>query len=544
MEAVAARAPQARAAAALAALVVLAVAVSTIDTLPVGVFYDDALYVILAKALATGHGYHWLNLPGAPPATHFPPGYPLFLAAIWRVFPSFPGNVLAFKAANAALLALASWAMVPFLRRRFGFTPIAAAGLSIIACLGLPLLSLSTLVLSESLFLALLIPLLTLAESVIEGERRTKDLVVLGVLAAIATLVRTHGIALVAGAALALVFRQPGIKGQRDARRVTVAARMKDAVVVVACAAFVMLPWQLWVHARQGLVPEAMRGMYESYASWLARGISGEGAALLWRTPVRTTIDAAGFLATLSTPLTFEWARVVTLVTLGALLIAGLRRAWRTAPVTVLFLTTYAAIIMIWPFAPARFVCGIWPLVMLVFVLGGLEIISWAPRWRVSQTARALALACVLFVAFGHIRYSVRAYREHAWSNVARREAAIIRPSVVWVRAHTHPQDVLMSVAEPTVYLYSGRLALPAMAFTVRDYFGPGTAVERATALRQVLAAYHVDAILVLGDSLRAAAQSMASGAAPELVFRDSLVNGLVFSPVRSSVVVQRSAAQ
>jgi hypothetical protein len=149
-----------------------------------------------------------------------------------------------------------------------------------------------------------------------------------------------------------------------------------------------------------------------------------------------------------------------------------------------------------------------------------------------------------LFVVVGYARYSARAYRGHASASVARGEAEIIRPFVIWARAHTHPQDVLVSVAEPTVYLYSGRLTLPAMAFSVRDYFGPGTVAERATALRQILSAYHVDAILVLGDSLRAAAQSMASGAAPELVLRDSLVNGLVFAPVQSPVAIQRSAGQ
>ncbi|MBC7897587.1 MAG: hypothetical protein H7066_19360, partial [Cytophagaceae bacterium] len=37
---------------------------------PVGVFQDDGIYVVLAKSLATGEGYRFLQMPGAPNATH------------------------------------------------------------------------------------------------------------------------------------------------------------------------------------------------------------------------------------------------------------------------------------------------------------------------------------------------------------------------------------------------------------------------------------------------------------------------------------------
>ena len=67
----------------------------------VGVFHDDAMYVILARSLATGQGFRYLNLPGAPIASHFPPGYPAVLSLIWRVAPRFPANLGALKAFNA-----------------------------------------------------------------------------------------------------------------------------------------------------------------------------------------------------------------------------------------------------------------------------------------------------------------------------------------------------------------------------------------------------------------------------------------------------------
>lgn len=531
-----------RAAVALTALVVLGIGLAIIDALPVGVFYDDAMYVILAKSLATGHGYRWLNLPGTPPATHFPPGYPALLAMLWRAFPSFPANVLVFKVANALLLAVASGAMVMLARRRFGFSPFAAALLSVAGCAVIPVLALSSLVLSEPLFLAFVIPVLIFAERVVEGERRRRDLVLLGLLAGAATLVRTHGIALVAGLAIALVARQPQVGETADARRASIRSRTRDAGLVLACAALSIVPWQVWVHVNQGYVAEPLRGLYESYTSWFARGLKVEGVTLLWHASVRTALGTAGMFATLATPLAFSWARLLTLITLLPLLIAGLRRGWLAAPVTTLFLTLYSAIVLVWPYEPARFIWGVWPLIVLMFVLGSREILSWGPRRPAPQWARLALLACSLFVAAGYARYNTRGYRGRWWSSVARTGAPRIRPVVRWVRARTRPQDVIASTMDPTVYLYTGRFAVPATTFSVRDYFRPATVAETETALRQILAAYHVDAVATIADPLRAAAQSMASRATPELVLRDSLPNGLVFAPVALPFVSQQPA--
>jgi hypothetical protein len=90
---------------AVVALVTL-VGLATVTPWPVGAYQDDAIYTVLAKALATGEGYRMLNLPGAPHATHYPPAYPFFLSLLWRVSPSFPDNIVLFKFANALWLGL------------------------------------------------------------------------------------------------------------------------------------------------------------------------------------------------------------------------------------------------------------------------------------------------------------------------------------------------------------------------------------------------------------------------------------------------------
>jgi hypothetical protein len=311
---------------------------------------------------------------------------------------------------------------------------------------------------------------------------------------------------------------------------------------VLLSAALLILPWQVWMHANQSVLAEPLRGLYQSYSAWLANGVRSEGVGLLWRALMRTVLGTAGMFATLGTPLAFSWARLVVLITLVTLLIAGLRRVWLDAPATLLFLFLYSAIVALWPYAPARFFWGVWPLIVLVFVVGARDVTSWAPRRLGPTAARAALLACSLFVAAGYVRYNARGYRDRWWSNVPRVQAPKFRPTVAWVRSHTRPDDVVASTMEPTLYLYTGRLAVPATSFTVHDYFRSPTLAEAETAVRQVLAAYHVDAVIAEGDPLRAAAQSLAMRPAPELVLRDSLPTGLVFTPVAPPFMSQQSA--
>ena len=84
------------------------IAIAVMGSWPVGAYQDDAMYVVLAKALASGEGYRYLNLPGHPAATHFPPGYPAFLAALWTLAPRFPGNMALFTVGFFAAVVLAN----------------------------------------------------------------------------------------------------------------------------------------------------------------------------------------------------------------------------------------------------------------------------------------------------------------------------------------------------------------------------------------------------------------------------------------------------
>src|ERR1051325_2612567 len=101
-------------------VIAIAAGMNAIDATPIGVFYDDALYTILGKAIASGEGYRYLNIPGAPPATHYPPGYPALLALLWKISPTFPQNVALFKTTNALLLGVVAFFTYRSEERRVG----------------------------------------------------------------------------------------------------------------------------------------------------------------------------------------------------------------------------------------------------------------------------------------------------------------------------------------------------------------------------------------------------------------------------------------
>jgi hypothetical protein len=501
----------------LTAAMVLAVGVSIVDALPVGVVHDDGMYVVLAKALATGHGYHWLHVPGAPPATHFPPGYPAVLALLWLAFPSFPQNVLLFKLANACFAALAAAGWVQFARDRFGMSPLGAASLAIISILGIPMLTLSVMVMSEPLFLALLIPTLLYAERLVgASDVRRRDVILLGLAAGLATLVRTHGIALIAAVPIILLARR---------------RRISEAAIFAVVAVAVVLPWQLWARAHAGVVPAPMRGNYESYGAWLSAGIHTDGVALLWRTAQRTSIELTAMFATLAAPSLPALFRYVALGVLTVLSIFGVRAFTRQAPVSALFLALYAAIVIVWPFTPARFVWGVWPLVLLVPVLGAREVLRWRPAIGPLRVLRVGALLLTFALATGHAAYTVRGYRGRWWASIPRAGAANLRPLVLWAAQRTAPTDVLAVEAESAVYLYTGRRTVPVHTFTVQQYFQPRTPEQDATVIVSLLASYHVDAVAVTTSTMRAAVGMLASRTPPVLALSDSFPGGIVFTP-------------
>ena len=85
-------------------LLIGAAAFSAIDSKILGLFHDDGIYAVAAKALADGDGYRIVSLPGGPAQTKYPFLYSTLLSLIWRISPPFPDNIVFLKSLNVIIL--------------------------------------------------------------------------------------------------------------------------------------------------------------------------------------------------------------------------------------------------------------------------------------------------------------------------------------------------------------------------------------------------------------------------------------------------------
>lgn len=465
------------------AAVVLLTAILTVTPWPVGAFQDDAIYTVLAKSLATGEGYRFINLPGSPNATHYPPGYPLFLAALWRLFPSFPENVVVFKFANAFFLAAAAVGTYFFVRRRLAFSVAGAVACALAGTLSIVVLLITGVVLSEPMFLALLLPGLLLAESAVDSGDPRKAAAA-GLLLGALAMVRTLGAFAIPVACLLLAGRR----------------QWRAAIVLGLSAALFLVPWQLWIAAYQGEVPNVFAGKYGSYGSWLAEGYRAGGWTFAREVLIRNLQDLDGTFSYMLMPVQARWPRGIVFVAVILFSLAGTKRFWRNAPVTLGFLASYILVVMLWPFEPTRFMLAIWPLWLPLVACGVAECwrvgLPRIPRiaWRVAVGLSALAMAA------GYAQYNVLGYSRKSWTAAQRDAGQRAKPIAEWVARNTAPTDVLSTEDDLIVYLYTGRRAVPTSAFTALERSRRLSDAEDARNVKEIFDIYH-PAFFIIGGA-------------------------------------------
>ncbi|CAN5919897.1 hypothetical protein BH11GEM1_BH11GEM1_28390 [soil metagenome] len=491
------------------------IGIIVMDHSPIGAYVDDAMYLILAKSLAAGQGYRSLNLPGQPLNTHFPPGYPAALAVLWRVAPAFPDNLALFRLFNVACVAAASVGTARFAASR-GVGRRWALGVGVLTAISVPSLVLGNLLLSEPFFLALLLFTLTALERFaalpVHGASSSGlRPALLGVVIGLCMLVRTHGIVLVPAMFVAL-----------GARR-----RWRAAAVLSACALLCLLPWQLFTARHGHSLPAPLLGEYDSYTAWWIRGLHEFGWSMLPITLSRTIPEAAQMFAALFSPVRTAGAPV-TLVALAVLVAAGIAAWWKRIPVTILFLGGYLTIVAVWPSQPSRFIWGVWPLILVLLVLGAHAAVIDGARWH--RAIRVLVLASCCWVAVGYGRYEVRAVRGRWWSSIPRAAVDHVTFAIGWTRANTAPDDIVSTEDEGAVFLYTGRRTIPVRTFTVDQYLGSPTPEQEARAgLVPLLAAYPARAVLVSNRLARDAARYLAGLPAPRLAARGEYAGGAAY---------------
>lgn len=471
-----------RHAALVAAFATLAVGLATMTDAIVGVFFDDAVYLLVAKALAAGDGFVYPQLPGTPAAIHYPPLFPLLLSLVWRVSPEFPANVVWFKLVNPLLLSAAAGGAVAAGVRLFGARPLVALAVVLAGTLSVPVHVLTTVVLSEPLFLALLFPALVAA-----GRARADGprwVVAAALLAAALVLTRTIGVVVVIATLIVLANER----------------RWKGAALYAAVVGAALLPWQLfvWRHA-PGFVPE-LRGSYGPYLEWLVEGYRDGGLALLQEVAAKNAADAWFSVGVTVSPFQRGVVRgALAALALSALVWGLLRGARREASQpAALALAGYLALVLIWPYQVERFVWGVWPLILLVAYDGARDLHA---RLRASPRPAAAwaAVAAAALLVAGHTAYSVRGFSRGWESSASRGMAARLLPIVQYVNADPRlAGKVISTEASPLVALYTGQVVIPVEILTVRDHVAQKTRSERAAIIAAIDRRFRPDAFVLM----------------------------------------------
>jgi len=463
--------------AAAAGLAVAAVVAANLTGALAGVFYDDGIYVALGKSLAEGHGYRLLYLPGQPAAVRYPFLYPLFLAALWKVVPAFPANVVVFKAANAALMGMFGTLLVLYLRGRIAGRAWVLALLVVGAATALPLVTVATVLFAEPLFLVLLVGACWAGDAArVSAERRRALLLaaLAGLLAGAAALARSLGVAVIAGVTLSLL----------------VARRPRAALIAAAAGAACLAPWMLWVAWHRAGVDPAIVGNYGTYGDFVAQ------SGLVAFAPTRLFDLLAPMGAVALAPFR-GWLRFYLGVPALVLLVAGFVPLLMRTPALGWTLLAYLAVVFAWPYGPDRFLWAAWPLLAVAFFAGAARVwkrVYDAPP-HVASIGRWCVAAVVALVVVGYGYYQARGYMRGDVARLQTGISATLSEVIPWIREATPPDAVVAVEDEAAIWLYTGRRAVPSYVWRYRgrgdESLGPAALHDwlvRAGATHVVLA--------------------------------------------------------
>ena len=177
-----------------------------------GFFHDDSLYFSSARSLASGAGYRMPSVPGEPAQSKYPILYPWLLSQIWHVWPGFPGNL--YPAFWLSVLAGCAFVVGSFvLLRQLGTREKPALALTCLTGFHPTVQILSGSLLSDMTFLALTVWSLVLAAAGLPGDGQGRRVlwnrwIVASLLAALAVMARSIGVALGLGIVAAALLRR------------------------------------------------------------------------------------------------------------------------------------------------------------------------------------------------------------------------------------------------------------------------------------------------------------------------------------------------
>jgi hypothetical protein len=430
-----------------------------------GTMYDDVVYVSLAKAIATGQGYHSIHLVGAPVHEKFPPGVPLVYALAWRITGSLDGTLWLGLWLTIGAVALGAGLLFWYSRYSLGTGLVLTAVLVLMPVLLQRSIRYYAGAVSEPWYLLTWAAALILADALRrraeEGHARTMTTAIwLGLVLAASVLFRAQAVVLIPAILMALLLRR---------------ATWRAAAITAAASLVPVLAWRVWLAREVAIGPRATQLDQLPYTSWIPLGDLGALAGFI-KTTIVTNVPKYSALSGFVLVGWESWKAQLVFLVAAVAAAFGCWLLRRRRPELVLTLVATLAVVMLWPFTQDRFIVAALPFAGLAAAYGVGWALNRAPRWTIGASLTVVALVAA---------YMWRSTPRQMWvalRDPVARDTLVIAPLfqersaevVDWVLANTSPGDRILADAAGNIYLKTGRrtsIAVPEQPFTDRRAF-------------------------------------------------------------------------
>jgi len=409
-----------------------------------GEYHDDAIYYVSAQSLVETGEYRIASLPSQPKQTKYPPLWPAVLSIAWLTGP-YPENL--------PVAMLLCWLMVPATLLLFhvwlcreGFTSWAALGVCALWALNPYVQLFGTTMLSELPFLAL-----ALAAMLALHRATPKQALAAGVLAGLAFLTRTAGIALLPAAVVWLWLRRE---------------RRQAGWFAAAMVPFVVA-WAAWCAMNRNPAQDWLALYYTNYIGFHLRNfVWAETHLFLWKNLDGIVHGLGSYVLPNVNPTLPEKILAQTFAIAGIIGVTRMlrQRARELTGLYVGFAALLTLMLAAWHFPPnERFMLPAAPLWLAGFwtemthlaasIKGALRHKDRSQR-IVAAGFGALAASLLGFCAWKMADAAVSLMPSSYAIEQQRLRASA--PMMDWLRANLPPDARVMSEKDPMLYLRAG----------------------------------------------------------------------------------------
>lgn len=437
---------------------------------------DDAFFFSSAQALAQGRGYIIPSLPGNPPQTKYPILYPWLLSGVWKWNPSFPSNLALAVSLTAFFSCWFLLAAFALLRKLHGVGDWPALAMVALCAFEPHFVLLSGSIMSDLPFMALALTAALAADRAMRAESSLALATFAGALAGLSMMMRSIGVAVLAGILVAAIFR-------RTFRQL--AAWCLGAAPFFAGALWAPLRSENSGDNLANSTAAALPGwrqtlLYDtSYLKMWRLCVPNSHVfwAMLWGNLQQFILTPATYLFSPTLNTGHSWAANSLGAFLGAFSLAGLVRQARSQewkPIHFIF-AFYLAITLLWNYPIMyRFLLLFLPLFLAGLWIEGKRLASLIlAKLRAAEPLAERALAVAAAAAFatliGLMAWNFAAGYRPQLKTISARHRELTQqtlPLYAWIRQHTAPEAVIVATQDVELYLYTGRQAVVPIAFS------------------------------------------------------------------------------